>query len=228
VNVRVSAAEAKLYYIHVDHLNTPRLVADDQQRTVWRWDQQEPFGASVPDRNPASLGGFEFPIRLPGQYFDEETNLAYNWHRNYDSGIGRFVESDPVGIFSGLNTYVYVDADPLRAIDPNGLVLIRRKLVPTLPNGNVKEGYTDQDNICSAPMGVLNLFQCTQQCCQSHDRCYTTYRCNAGSWTGNLHRESKACQICNSVAANCISVNLAMIMRTIGHGSCIPTHICDR
>src|SRR5256714_5246416 len=49
VNVTVNAAEARLYYIHVDHLNTPRRIADDQQQTVWRRDQQEPLGVNVPD-----------------------------------------------------------------------------------------------------------------------------------------------------------------------------------
>jgi hypothetical protein len=91
VNVTVNAAEAKLYYIHVDHLNTPRLVADDQQRTVWRWDQQEPFGVNVPDENPSGLGAFEFPMRFPGQFADRETNLAYNYFRDYDPTNGLYI-----------------------------------------------------------------------------------------------------------------------------------------
>src|SRR5438552_4830924 len=65
VNVTVNAAEARLYYIHVDHLNTPRLVANASGTTVWRWDQREPFGVSVPDENPSGLGPFEFPMRFP-------------------------------------------------------------------------------------------------------------------------------------------------------------------
>jgi len=56
VNVTVTTAEAKLYYIHVDHLNTPRLIADQNQRTVWRDDNTEPFGDSAPDENPSGLG----------------------------------------------------------------------------------------------------------------------------------------------------------------------------
>ena len=61
-----------------DHLNTPRLVTNDLQQAVWRWDQQEPFGVNAPDENPSSLGVFEFPLRFPGQYADKETNL-YVW-----------------------------------------------------------------------------------------------------------------------------------------------------
>src|SRR5712692_1878407 len=72
VNVTVNAAEAKLYYIHVDHLNTPRRVYDQSQQLVWAWEQQEPFGVSPANENPSGLGVFEFPLRFPGQYFDRE------------------------------------------------------------------------------------------------------------------------------------------------------------
>src|SRR5438094_652337 len=121
VNVTVNAAEAKLYYIHVDHLNTPRLVADDQQQTVWRWDQQEPFGVNAPDENPSGLGTFNLPLRLPGQYFDQETNLAYNMTRDYDASLGRYISSDPIGLAGGLNTYTYVENRPTVFTDPLGL-----------------------------------------------------------------------------------------------------------
>jgi RHS repeat-associated protein len=87
---------------------------------VWRWDQQEPFGVNLPDENPSALGTFEFPLRLPGQYADKETNLHYNYFRDYDSNIGRYVESDPVGLAGGLNTYAYVNGNPIALTDPTG------------------------------------------------------------------------------------------------------------
>ncbi len=63
--------EAKLYYIHADHLNTPRAITDEQQRVVWRWENTEPFGKSPPEEDPDGDGvQFEFPLRFPGQYFD--------------------------------------------------------------------------------------------------------------------------------------------------------------
>src|SRR5467141_219513 len=108
VNVTVNAAEAKLYYIHVDHLNTPRLIADQNQRTVWRDDNTEPFGDSAPDENPSGLGVFDLPLRLPGQYFDKETNLHYNFYRDYNASIASYVQSDPIGLAADLNTYAYV------------------------------------------------------------------------------------------------------------------------
>jgi RHS repeat-associated protein len=110
----------QLYFIHPDHLNTPRLIADKDQKTVWRWNQQEPFGVTVPDENPSGVGAFEFPLRFPGQYADRETNLTYNAFRDYDPGIGRYGQSDPIGLHGGLNTYLYGNGDPLRFVDPRG------------------------------------------------------------------------------------------------------------
>jgi RHS repeat-associated protein len=113
----------KLYFIEVDHLNTPRLVADSTGTTVWRWDQQEPFGNNVPDENPARLGTFDLPIRLPGQHSDAETGLHYNYFRDYDSSIGRYEESDPIGLRGGVNTYAYAIASPLIETDVAGLAV---------------------------------------------------------------------------------------------------------
>jgi RHS repeat-associated protein len=107
---------------HPEHLNTPRLVADATGTTVWRWDQAEPFGVNVPDENPSGLGVFDLPLRLPGQYFDKETNFHYNYYRDYDPSIGRYVESDPIGLTGGLNTYVYAHAASLNYVDREGLI----------------------------------------------------------------------------------------------------------
>ncbi len=113
--------QAKLSFIHVDHLNTPREVYDDQQQLRWRWDQAEPFGVNTPDENPSALGAFEFPGRFPGQYADKETSLAYNYFRDYDAAIGRYSASDPIGLAGGISTYVYADAMPLSRRDIHGL-----------------------------------------------------------------------------------------------------------
>lgn len=103
------------------HLNTPRLIQDQNGNAVWRNDNTEPFGDSVPNSDPNNTGNvFDFPLRFPAQYFDRETNVAYNNYRDYDSGIGRYVESDLVGLRGGLNTYAYVDK-PIRYSDPSGL-----------------------------------------------------------------------------------------------------------
>ena len=131
VNVTVDRAPA-LNFVHVDHLNTPRLVADAAGTTVWKWDQQEPFGNNVPDENPSGLGAFEQPLRFLGQYFDKETNLSYNYFRDYDASVGRYVESDPIGLLGGINTYAYAESKPLWLIDPDGL---QAGPYPPPPNG---------------------------------------------------------------------------------------------
>ena len=59
--------------------------------------------------------------RFPGQYRDSETGLHYNYFRDYDPSTGRYVESDPIGLSGGLNTYLYAKANPVRLIDPRGL-----------------------------------------------------------------------------------------------------------
>lgn len=115
-------AGGTLYHIDPDHLGTPRLVTDGQGAAVWRWEGGEPFGAQAPEEDPNGTGSrFVLNLRFPGQYFDPETQLHYNFFRDYDPGTGRYVESDPIGLAGGLNTYAYVGGSPVSRIDPKGL-----------------------------------------------------------------------------------------------------------
>jgi RHS repeat-associated protein len=129
-----------MFFVHVDHLNTPRAVYDANQQLRWMWEQTEPFGVNVPDENPSSLGTFEFALRFPGQYADKESNLHYNYFRDYDPSLGRFGESDPIGLRGGLNTYLYVHGEPLRRADVYGLKTLPEKLkVPKSPQEAVED-----------------------------------------------------------------------------------------
>lgn len=67
-----------------------------------------------------TAAAFAYNLRFPGQYFDSETGKHYNYWRDYDAAIGRFVESDPIGLAAGLNTYGYVDGSPMVRGDPYG------------------------------------------------------------------------------------------------------------
>lgn len=76
----------------------------------------------MPDENPASLGAFDMPLRFPGQYADKETNNNYNYFRDFDPTLGSYKQSDPIGLEGGLNTYSYVQSNPVISVDPLGLV----------------------------------------------------------------------------------------------------------
>jgi RHS repeat-associated protein/uncharacterized repeat protein (TIGR02543 family) len=116
-----ATATPDLYYIYADHLGTPRKITlPGDNKTVWTWDS-EAFGASLPDPNPSGLGNFVFNLRFPGQYYDAETGLFYNGFRDYDPQTGRYVESDPIGLGGGINTYTYVNNNPVNLFDPLGL-----------------------------------------------------------------------------------------------------------
>jgi RHS repeat-associated protein len=107
--------------VHADHLGMPKMVTRPTDNAImWRWDQ-DPFGTATPNQNPQSAGVFVYNLRFPGQYYDLETEFSYNYHRDYDPQIGRYVESDLIGLGGGVNTYAYVGGDPLWHFDSLGL-----------------------------------------------------------------------------------------------------------
>jgi RHS repeat-associated protein len=111
-----------LYNVYSDHLATPRVITrPSDEAIVWRWDAAEAFGATAPNQNPNALGAFVFNQRLPGQVFDAETGLFQNWNREYNARLGRYIQSDPIGLNGGINTYAYVGGNPLSHVDARGL-----------------------------------------------------------------------------------------------------------
>lgn len=105
------------HYIHVDQLNTPRVITSHAQTIGWMW-QSDPFGSGAA---AAISFGSGFMLRLPGHYYDSETGDDYNYFRQYDPGTGRYIESDPMGLGGGINTYGYAGDNPVKSIDPYGL-----------------------------------------------------------------------------------------------------------
>jgi RHS repeat-associated protein len=113
------AGGVNLFYVHADHLNTPRLVTDTSNNIRWSWDS-DAFGTTVPNENPAGVGMFEYNLRFPGQQYDAVVGLHYNYFRDYDPHTGLYVASDPIGLDGGMNTYLYAGGAPTIAYDSEG------------------------------------------------------------------------------------------------------------
>ena len=119
----VASGNPVIYYVHVDHLMRPaRMTAQD---TSWVWDViYAPFGGvSYIWSNPANID-----LRFPGQWFQLESGLAYNWHRHYDATLGRYVQPDPLGLTAmlsdGPSVYTYAHSLPVVITDPTGLLVV--------------------------------------------------------------------------------------------------------
>jgi RHS repeat-associated protein len=111
------------------------MITDANGVIVWQWDNTDPFGNNIPNQSPNGTGTqFVFNLRFAGQYFDQETGTYYNGFRDYDPATGRYLESDPIGLYGGQDsTYAYVNGNPLTYVDNFGL---DRKWYP------LGEGYT--------------------------------------------------------------------------------------
>ncbi|TAH32495.1 MAG: RHS repeat-associated core domain-containing protein [Alphaproteobacteria bacterium] len=104
----------ELLYILNDHLRTPTKLTNSAKAVLWdRF--QTPFG-----ENASLTGTKETNLRLPGQYFDFESNYHYNLMRDYDAKTGRYLQSDPIGLAGGINRFGYVDGSPINFVDPTG------------------------------------------------------------------------------------------------------------
>lgn len=106
-------------YLHTNHLGAVEAATDHEGKLLWRA-AYHPYGKLA---SLSAQQGFELNLRLPGQYLDAETGLHYNDRRYYDPELGRYLTPDPIGLQGGVNSYAYVDGNPLKYVDPSGLIL---------------------------------------------------------------------------------------------------------
>lgn len=117
-------AKGQVYSVHDDQTGRPQVMAEPNGTSIDWAAQNKPF-----DRTVTTNAWGPFNIGFPGQYYDSEDSLWYNGHRDYDATLGRYIESDPIGLQGGVNTYVYANNDPVSNIDPLGLICPPSKVV---------------------------------------------------------------------------------------------------
>jgi RHS repeat-associated protein len=161
----------KYVYIYADHLNTPRVIArSGDHAIIWRWDSWDAYGTTPPNQN-----AYLFNLHFPGQVFDKETGLFQNHHRDYDPATGRYLQSDPIGLAGGINTYGYVGGNPISDVDPYGL--FGWADMPTIPQPilDFTTGVAD-----AASLGVGPLVRQALGVSGGVNRCSKAY--SAGEW----------------------------------------------
>ncbi|MBS0422785.1 MAG: RHS repeat protein [Proteobacteria bacterium] len=151
--LRPNGATVTIYYVHSDQLNSPRQVTRPSDNSaMWTWNS-DPFGTDAANPNPSGAGSFPYNLRFPGQLFDRQVGLHYNYFRDFDPAIGRYGESDPLGLKAGINTYAYVLDNPVKYVDPTGL---QASTWECDGNGNYVPVVVDKD-------------PCTAACTKAHE-----------------------------------------------------------
>ncbi len=175
------------YAVHTDHLNTPRRLTQSDKKIAWQWaysafgEEQPTTGrnryvdpSTTPNAGSTTIADVTFNLRYPGQYFDKESNLHYNYFRSYDSRTGRYTQADPIDLQGGWNKYNYVSANPLAATDLFGL----DETVWRFPNGPTNGNWGGrcwsggQQSCGDAGAGTKPPTDSADACYQRHDICY--------------------------------------------------------
>ncbi len=121
VSIILHGTPETVLYLETDHLNTPIAARDQTGKVVWKW-ESDAFGSTLPNEDPdGDTQNTTINLRFPGQYFDRESGLHYNWNRYYDPRLGRYLSPDPIGLAGGANLYQYGKSNPLSYSDPKGL-----------------------------------------------------------------------------------------------------------
>ena len=189
----------RVYYFHNDHLGTPQALTDAAGRTVWKA-QYDPFGKATVNEDPDGDGqSVVNNLRFPGQYYDAETGLHYNYHRYYDPATGRYLQPDPIGLAGGLNPYHYVRNNPIRFTDRLGLQVFDPGPSPVDPYPEGRDPRTPwlppnlhpRDEDCPPYFQVGGGLIPLNSVEREEKQCILTIKCNySGLVTDKQHWES--------------------------------------
>ena len=176
-----NSSSEQITYLHTNHLGAPEAATNQDGQVIWQA-SYAPFGAaqivkaSLSDKATSnSQSSFSLNIRLPGQYLDAETGLHYNRQRYYDPARGQYLTPDPLGTPDGPNPYSYVRYNPLKYVDPDGLILFA---FDGTGNTNNEGDLTELGN------GLSNVWQLRQLYNDGNARYITG--------VGTRHRETDA------------------------------------
>ena len=111
-----SLKNASYHYLISDHLGTPQLAINSAGEQSWKINSDEFDNSELDANNQITMN-----LRFPGQYYDAETGLSYNYFRDYDAKTGRYIQSDPIGLAGGINIFVYSEENPVKIYDNYGL-----------------------------------------------------------------------------------------------------------
>lgn len=150
----------EVYFIHSDHLNTPRALTRAQfigapvGTLAWEWPLvgagSSAFGANAAVQHPDWFGAVtRFNLRFPGQQWDPFSGLNYNYLRTYEPASGRYLEPDPIGLYGGVGIYVYSANSALSFFDPYGLS----------PCGSKPPSGAPPPKKCEPPKGLPKRFR---------------------------------------------------------------------
>ncbi len=146
----IQPSNSKIYFLHDDRLGTPQMATDGTQAVAWSTTYQ-PFGQIS---SPSTV--IVQDLRLPGQESDPETGLNHNGFRDYAAALGRYMQSDPIGLAGGLNTYAYVGGNPLGYADPLGLCSLAEAAQEVKSYWN--QGVDDAESFAQVQWAEVNAY----------------------------------------------------------------------